>query len=125
MKRAVQLFLTSAITATLVSAAWWFHVGKVATLLTLISVKSDIRSELNILKKLDSKEYQKLKEDSENDLAISTVLLIANLKYVGRAEQDEYRSAINSIRQYRFSTTNEFTQAAINILARHDDQAPK
>ena len=62
MKRIAILITIILATAFVTSTAWWFHLRSVINSLTLVSIRSDIRSDLDILKKLDANETKSLRD---------------------------------------------------------------
>ena len=116
MKRIAILITIILATAFVTSTAWWFHLRSVINSLTLVSIRSDIRSDLDILKKLDANETKSLRDDTEQQLALSTVLLFSVLNTANAEETKECHKTINVLKQYKFGSTNDFTIAAINLL---------
>jgi hypothetical protein len=90
--------------------------------LTLVSIRSDIRSNLDVIRKLDANETHDLTGDLEQQLALSTTLLFSILETSSQDEKKECQNTINDLEHYNFKITNDLTRAAINLLEGREDK---
>jgi ABC-type uncharacterized transport system fused permease/ATPase subunit len=115
-KIATMMVFTIALTAIVTSIAWWVHFKSTVKFLTITSLKSDIEFDLNVLHKSNFQEIAALRSDAEEHLAVSAVLFAGVLRDANSSERSECVGLIDSVRKYKFQTTNEITESAITIL---------